>query len=537
MSNTSKAADATNGPCFARCPSVPGRGPDPSGSETKRHFRGSVLLLGGRVLAILANLVFQVAVVRLLTKSDYGAFAYALSLIVLGATMVGLGLEKSLTRYVPIYQERRDYPRMAGVILIILATIAALGLSFVLVVFGLQGFLARRVVSNPLSLTLLLMLVVLAPLQALDNVLEKMFAIFARPRALFFRRHVLGPGLKLCAVVPLLFFRSNIYVFAAAFVVAGAVGTTYSVVVLAGVLRRQNLLRFFRPSCATFPIGKVFSFSLPLLATDVAFALRTSLGTFLLEFIHGTTGVAAFRAVLPVARLNLMVMDSFKLLFTPTVARLFARGDRAGIDQLYWKNTAWIAVVTFPVFCLTFVSAGPLAVLLFGSRYADSGLVLALLSLGCYLNASFGFNALTLRALGKVRVIVVNDLITAAVAVGLNVLLIPRYGAVGGALAFSATLIVQNVLNQWALFRTGAVSLVEGNCLRIYAVILAVSAALLVIQQVVAPPLAVALLLSAAASFLVLWLSLATLDVEATFPELLRIFGVKKIYAILGGKS
>ena len=49
--------------------------------------------------------------------------------------------------------------------------------------------------------------------------------------------------------------------------------------------------------------------------------------------------------------------------------------------------------------------------------------------------------------------------------------------------------------------------------------------------------LAVALLLSAAASFLVLWLSLATLDVEATFPELLRIFGVKKIYAILGGKS
>ena len=187
----------------------------------KKQFRGSSLLLAGRFVAIGVNFAFQVLVVRYLTKSDYGAFAYALSLVALGSSFVRFGMEKPLSRFVPIFQEQRDYARMAGAILVVLATIAALGMSLVLVVFGLQGVLARNLVSNPLSMMMLLTLIFLAPTRALENVLEKMFAIFARPRALFFRRHILGPGLKICAVIPLIFFHSNIYVFAICYLIGG----------------------------------------------------------------------------------------------------------------------------------------------------------------------------------------------------------------------------------------------------------------------------------------------------------------------------
>ena len=70
------------------------------------------------------------------------------------------------------------------------------------------------------------------------------------------------------------------------------------------------------------------------------------------------------------------------LLFTPLAARLFARGDRAGIRELYWRTAAWMAVFSFPVFALTFVCAHELTVALFGERYASSAPVLALLALG-----------------------------------------------------------------------------------------------------------------------------------------------------------
>jgi hypothetical protein len=62
--------------------------------ETKAHIRGSSLLLFGRLLALAINLAIQVVIVRYLSKSDYGAFAYALSVIAMGSSIAVFGLDK-----------------------------------------------------------------------------------------------------------------------------------------------------------------------------------------------------------------------------------------------------------------------------------------------------------------------------------------------------------------------------------------------------------------------------------------------------------
>jgi O-antigen/teichoic acid export membrane protein len=78
------------------------------------HIRGSSLLLLGRLLGVGLNFLIQVLTVRYLTKSDYGAFAYALSAEALGASLAAFCLDKSLARFMPIYHERRDYRRIFG---------------------------------------------------------------------------------------------------------------------------------------------------------------------------------------------------------------------------------------------------------------------------------------------------------------------------------------------------------------------------------------------------------------------------------------
>ena len=65
-----------------------------------------------------------------------------------------------------------------------------------MLVFGLQGpavGVARRSRAPERSLVIL---IVLAPIQALDDVLMSGFAVFANPRAIFFRRYVLNPILR-----------------------------------------------------------------------------------------------------------------------------------------------------------------------------------------------------------------------------------------------------------------------------------------------------------------------------------------------------
>ena len=53
-----------------------------------RQLRGSSLLLAGRMLSKFVNFGIQVAIVRLLTKDDYGAFAYGLALALAGPRLV-----------------------------------------------------------------------------------------------------------------------------------------------------------------------------------------------------------------------------------------------------------------------------------------------------------------------------------------------------------------------------------------------------------------------------------------------------------------
>src|SRR5262245_4148100 len=115
---------------------------------TKRHLRGSTLLLTGRVISMVANFVIQVLIVRYLSKSDYGAFAYALSLITLGSSFAVFGFEKTVTRFLPVYQERGEYSKLFGSLIMMVSTVFSIGFFLVLLVFGLRGWIGS-VVSDP----------------------------------------------------------------------------------------------------------------------------------------------------------------------------------------------------------------------------------------------------------------------------------------------------------------------------------------------------------------------------------------------------
>jgi O-antigen/teichoic acid export membrane protein len=498
-------------------------------TATKKHIRGSSLLLVGRFISLGLNLVVQVLTVRYLSKSDYGAFAYAVSIASLGSSLAVFGLDKTVTRFVPIYQERKAYDKMFGTIIMMLGTIAGLGLIMVLLVFGLKDLIAGTYIKDQLSVALLLILIVFAPIDALDSLYEGMFAVFASPKAIFFRRHVLGPGLKLIAVIAVIIAHSNVYWLAVGYVIAGVLGFASYVMMLSGLLRRQGLLDHFNLKTIQMPFREIFGFSIPLLSNDFVYMLRSYLPVMLLEYFNSSIGVAAFRAVVPVARLNMLVYQSFTFLYMPLASRMFARNERKGINDLYWQSAVWIAIISFPVFAVSCSLATPLTVLLFGGRYADSGIILALLSLGNYVNAAFGFNTFTLRVYGKVRYIVGQDLLSVIVGIGSSLWLIPHYGALGAAVSTSLTMIAQNFFCQIGLRFGTDVKPFDWAYLKTYVSIGLGGLGLFLVQWLLAPPVYVSFPLAMIVSLLVFILNRNELNVEQIFPELLRFPLMKQI--------
>jgi O-antigen/teichoic acid export membrane protein len=504
--------------------------PAAADGSTQKYIRGSGLLLGGRLISILLNLAVQVLTVRYLSKSAFGAFGYGLGIASIGSSVVLLGLGKAVPRFVPIYQERGDYARAFGTIALAAATIWGLGLSLVVLVFGLRGFLSESLIADPLSLSLLLILIALAPLNAFDHLLQNLVAIFSQPRAIFLRRHVIGPALKLAAVLVVIAVAGDVYLLAYGYVIGGAIGIWLYVTILMQEWRRQHLLQHVRFNQLQLPARELFGFSIPLLSAELPVLLRGSLAIVVLEFFHSTSAVAEYRAVYPIAALNLIVFQAFGFLFVPLAARMFAREDKAGISNLYWQTSSWIVVLTFPVFAVTCALATPLTILLFGSAYQNAGVVMAVLALGYYFNAALGFNADTLRVHGKVRYAAASDIGAAVVFLALCFVLIPRYSAVGAAVSATLSAIAHNLGSQAGLWIGGTgIRLPSWGFVRVFLISAFLMVALLVVQWLASPPLYAGVALAAVASVALLRLARHLLEPERTFPELMRVSWLRRL--------
>jgi O-antigen/teichoic acid export membrane protein len=511
-------------------------------SSTNRQIRGSSLMLVGRALSMAVTFGIQVLIVHHLTKANYGAFAYALSFVTLGQTLATFGLDRAITRFVPIYHERKDYDRMFGTMLMVLGAVVSLGIFVVLLAYSFQGLIAQSLLSDQeankqLVLSLLLVLIGMAPMEALDDLIEGLTAIFASPRSIFFRKYILAPSLKLSVVLLLIGSGSDVFFLASGYLFASALGVSVYITVLVRVLRQQKFFQHFHLKSLTFPAREVFGFTIPLLTSDLVFVLMSSSDAVLLEHFRNTTEVASFRVVQPAAVLNQFVLQSFTLLFTPIASRLFARNDREGINNLYWQTAIWISVLSFPIFALTFSMSQPLTVFLYGQRYADSAIILTLLSFGYYFNAALGFNGLTLKVYGKLKYIVSINILAAIINVAINLLLIPRYGALGAACGTCGTMIVHNILKQTGLRFGTSINLFDWKYFKVYASIVIAAVGLLVVQWVVPqnyswtqPYLYINLAITGAVSLLVIALNRRSLNLEQTFPELLRIPFMKSIF-------
>ncbi len=516
-------------------------GPDagPSGSATadegapptetdsrkmrRSQVRGSALLVVGRVLTLVLTTATQVIIVRALTQSDFGAFGYALALAAAGRTLLSLGQGKLLSRFMAKYEEERDFDRMFGAMFLAIGTIMLTSTLSLATLFLLADSVISSAVSDPATVKVVLILIFLAPLEALDQVFVSLFAVFSKARTIFFRKYLFTPLLRLVVVLTLALTGSSVTFLAIGYLGAAVVGVVVYLGVFVRVLRERGLLKQLRPSRIILPFRAVFSFSLPLISGELLLLSLNVGGVLILGYFHSAAEVARYRAVFNPARLNTAVLHAFVPLFLPLAARLFTRGDIEGLRRAYWHTGVFVAVLTFPVFALTGPLAFELTVLLFGDAYADSGIVLALLSVGYYFGVVLGFNTYTLQVCERIRFLVIVNVLVAALNIGLSLLLVQEYGAVGVAAANLAALVVQNVVNQWALRRAIGTTFIDRGAVRCYAVIFACAVALWVFQVLVQPPLIVGVAVAAVASFLVLLAGRSAIELGDTFPELQRM--------------
>ena len=500
-----------------------------SGEIARDQIRGSSLFLVGNVISLAITFLPHLLLVRYLTPEAFGHLAYALSLVAVGKTYA-LGFNEAMSRFVPIYHAKREDSKVLGSIVVVFATTLLISILLIVIFAVASGPILSLLTKGREPAGLLLILMFLIPLETTDLLIMNLFACFARAREIFWGRFIIPPVLRVIVITLVVFRHSELPLLAYGYLLAELITVVVFSVLIVCELRRQKLPLNLR--CVRLPIREIFSFSVPLMASNVIGTIGSSIPVLLLGYFHPMSTVAYYRVVLPVAALCSIIHGNFMPLYLPSASRLFAKGDMAGINHLFWETSLWMSVLAFPIFLATACFARPLTIFLYGARYAPSAPILAVLSLAYFINVIFAFNGVTLKVLGKIRLMVILNIVTPIIIVVFNLLLIPRYGAVGAAVATSAGMIAQNLLRQLTLWLAGSgISFFEKRLVSFFLVLGSSAISLYLIQLFTPNNIYVAMTLALTVSTFVLWLVKKHLKIADIFPEILRLPVVGRLLA------
>jgi O-antigen/teichoic acid export membrane protein len=151
-----------------------------------------------------------------------------------------------------------------------------------------------------------------------------------------------------------------------------------------------------------------------------------------------------FAAVSKLALVGAFALEGTRLAISPQVSGYLARREHHRAAALYQDATRWLMLATWPVY-VTFAIFPAVVLGIFGPRYIPGAAALAVLSLAMLVNLGTGNVTVVLLMGGKSSWGAINTGAALAVNIGLDLLLIPRLGILGAAIAWGASIMVDNV--------------------------------------------------------------------------------------------
>lgn len=151
-----------------------------------------------------------------------------------------------------------------------------------------------------------------------------------------------------------------------------------------------------------------------------------------------------YAAVSKLAMVGTFALEGTRLAISPQVSGLLARGEHRSTAALYQTTTRWLMLAAWPMY-LVFAVFPSVVLGIFGSRYSGGAAALAVLSLAMLVNLGTGNVTVVLLMGGKSSWGAINTGAALIVNIGLNLLLIPRLGIFGAAIAWGASIAVDNV--------------------------------------------------------------------------------------------
>lgn len=414
-----------------------------SASETlqddiRRLGRGASIALLGRIGGRGLHLVGQVMLARLLGPAEFGLFALGWTLVHMGSAIAHLGLDQGVVRYGAEFWQKDD-DRFRAVLRQSLGLTALFGVTVALILFVTASWLAVDVFQKPDLETVFRWFALALGFATILQVSAAATRVSQRMQFSVLAEDVAPPAVLLLVAGILVGLAGLGLTGATLAAVAGFVAGTGLVFLF---LRRLYGWTPRAARFASFPTKELLRFSLLAWLAGIFTMLTLRVDRLLVGYFLPASEVGVYQAASQAAMLSAIILTGFNAIFAPMIARLYHSGELERLSELFKVSTKWGLYVSLPLFLVLTVAPDELMKAVFGEAYAEGAVPMLIMAGAQLFNAATGAVGFMLIMTGHPRRWMVLSAGSLLLNVVFGLVLIPRLGIVGAAIAVGCAVVL-----------------------------------------------------------------------------------------------
>jgi O-antigen/teichoic acid export membrane protein len=402
------------------------------------RFRGKLVRVGTPALVSRGSMalwgIFTILIVRALPPEAYAAYAVARSLQLFGMLLGGGFVMQAVTKFIAEADTDREKRYTNAAIVLTFGVAVPFAAGVVAMTGPLQAFysdLDLRGIPWAIALVILTNATANLPhsiLMARHRLVRMMIADVA---SVVVRVGVVGYFLLTGSLSSPLQIFSAMILGALASTVLGAAFAWRHIEPALGFERRQ--------------LVQLFGFGVVTLGSGLASRIYARTDILLLGKMAAESEVSGYSACRTLTSMATTISEAAKMVMLPLLSRMWAAGRRSEIMQRIRGAILIVSLIQLPLVLAFAVFPRSVLNYLYDGKYDAAAPVLLILGLLMVLRPFGGLFSCASAAVGKPSYALYSVVTSAAANLGLNLLLIPRYGAVGAALATAASVLAGGI--------------------------------------------------------------------------------------------
>ena len=415
---------------------------------SKKIAKGALISFLGMVFGRGLTYLY-VALIARLGSSKYGLLSLGFTIVLFLSSLAMIGLKSGIVRYISFYLGKNDNNRIKGTIVSSIKTTLPISVILTILLFFFAEKVSSLLFHNPALTPILKLFSLTIPLIVLSNIFLSVIIGYQKVGYQIGIKEIIENIIKLALTFILIYLGYDLFGAAVAYAIA-----TFATFILSFYFMQKKIFPILNKSIKTITFTKeLLKFSLPLLFVGFFVSIIKWTDVLMIGFFRTTSDVGIYNVALPTASLLVLVPTGMMALFLPVITMLYSKKKKKEIKNLTIRTSKWIFFANFPIFLVLLLFSKQILKVMFGQEYVVGSTVLSILLFAYMIDSVSHVNSSLLLMLKKTKLIFFIGGITALCNIILNILLIPSYGLVGGAIATSASLVFGYIMYAVSSYR------------------------------------------------------------------------------------